>query len=204
TGPAAPSAPDAGEDGPWSAGFGTPAGSERIAGAAEALAAAQEGRLMIRVVSADGRAARAMVESITTQPSVSRVAVLEGRMHDVEAERFVAAVPADEPVVYASSRITGRGLESDDEPDRGPRRLASDAYMLEVEPTERGFALLLAGLRRDPGVLVQLVRTGEPVTTPGGAGDAVWFTRPTRDWQPRIAAPVLVESLGAPASGRGD
>ncbi|MGP1273096.1 MAG: hypothetical protein ACTS22_07165 [Phycisphaerales bacterium] len=168
----------------------------RIASAAEALEAAREGRLLIRLASSDGRAATELIGTITTQPSVSRVAVLEGAVSASSARALAAALPVPTAPVFAS-----REGETDGVRVASPRRVPMGGYMLEVEPTERGFSLLLAGLQREPGVLVQLIRTAEPVTTPGSASDAAWFRGPSRDWQPRIAAPVVVESLTTDEAG---
>lgn len=155
---------------------------------AEALAAAQEGRLVIRVYSPDAQVGRSLVESITMAPSVSRVAVLEGRLDDLEADQIASAIPLPTGPVFAGDPS---GIDAE---RAAPAERASWVYMLEVEPTERGMSLLMAGLSREPGVLVELLRSGEPVTTPGSAGDVSWFRSPSRDWTRRIAAPVVVQS----------
>ncbi len=155
---------------------------------AEALAAAREGRLVIRLYAPDAALGRGLVESITTTPSISRVAVLDGPVTDVDALRIAGAVPTQTGPVYA-------GDPASVDTDRpAPSERASWVYMVEVEPTERGVSLLLAGLSRRPGVLVELLRSGEPVTTPGSAGDVSWFRGPSRDWTRRIAAPIVVQS----------
>lgn len=170
--------------GTWSEGPGV------ILTAGEALEAARSGRLIIRVIGASGSAARSLVESITTEPSVARVAVLAGESDRATLAVYASALPEESGPVYAStSDSPGR--------ERGERLRprAESAYTIEVEPTERAFALLLSGLRREPTVLVELVRTAEPVTTPGSVSDFGWFRRSPRHWQPRIAAPVVVETL---------
>ncbi|MEM9662243.1 MAG: hypothetical protein AAF937_08025 [Planctomycetota bacterium] len=155
---------------------------------AAALEAALEGRLVIRLYSPDGAAGRHLVESITMAPSVSRVAVLEGQLTDVEASRIAGSIPVPTGPVYAGDP---EDVELRPQPQDGR---ASWVYMIEVEPTERGMSLLLAGLSRRPGVLVELLRSGAPVTTPGSADDVSWFRSPSRDWTRRVAAPIVVQS----------
>ncbi|MEO0629663.1 MAG: hypothetical protein AAFY46_02910 [Planctomycetota bacterium] len=156
---------------------------------AEALAAAQEGRLVIRVFSPDAERGRGLVESITTAPSVSRVAVLQGRMADHAADRIAEAIPVPTGPVFAADPGAAPA-PAGPSPDR-----ASWVYMIEVEPTERGMSLLISGLSRERGMLVEMLRSDAPVTTPGSAGDVSWFRKPSRDWTHRIAAPVVVQSV---------
>ncbi|MEM9166785.1 MAG: hypothetical protein AAGB48_07140 [Planctomycetota bacterium] len=162
--------------------------AERIEDPAAMLAAAREGRLILRVVSADAHAALEAVESITTQPSVARVAVLEGAMDRDAGLTLAGALPASGPPVYASERTLAA---------RAARTTVSfdGAYMLRVEPTERGLGLLVAGLGRDARVSVQAIRSAEPVTTPGRVADLIWFRSPSRTWQPRVSAPVVIETV---------
>jgi hypothetical protein len=165
-------------------------GPAAIRTAGEALAAAREGRLVVRVIGSSESSARALVETITTEPSVSRVAVLAGESDAGVLAVLSSSLPEEPGAVFASSETAEPGAAGLVRP-----RVVS-AYTIEVEPTERGFSLLLSGLRRDPAVLVELVRTAEPVTTPGSVSDAGWFRRSPRHWQARIAAPVLIETLG--------
>lgn len=157
---------------------------------AEALAAAQEGRLVIRVFSPDAERGRGLVESITTAPSVSRVAVLQGRMADHAADRIAEAIPVPTGPVFAADPTA-----TFDPPEGSSADRASWVYMIEVEPTERGMSLLISGLSRERGMLVEMLRSDAPVTTPGSAGDVSWFRKPSRDWTHRIAAPVVVQSV---------
>ncbi|MEL6796371.1 MAG: hypothetical protein AAFO89_06050 [Planctomycetota bacterium] len=155
---------------------------------AQALAAALEGRLVIRLYSPNAASGRWLVESITATPSVSRVAVLRGQLTDTEAERIAGSIPSPTGPVFAGDPAGVAAM---------PERLAGRAswvYMIEVEPTERGMNLLLAGLSRRPGMLVELLRSGEPVTTPGSVSDVSWFRASSRDWTRRIAAPIVVQS----------
>ena len=156
---------------------------------AQAMAAALEGRRVIRRYSPNAASGRWLVESITATPSVSRVAVLQGQLTDTEAERIAGSIPSRTGPVFAGdpSDVTAPSPVS-----RGGR--ASWVYMVEVEPTERGMNLLLAGLSRRPGVLVELLRSGKPVTTPGSVNDVSWFRSPSRDWTRRVAAPIVVQS----------
>jgi hypothetical protein len=164
------------------------AGTTVLASAAEALEAAREGRLVIRIYSPNAQAGRSLVESVTMTASVSRVAVLEGAVDVGAASRIAEAVPVPTGPVFAGDPA---GL---DVPEVRSGERASWVYMLEVEPTERGISLLVAGLSREPGMLVELLRSDRPVTTPGSADDVSWFREPSRQWTRRIAAPVIVQS----------
>jgi hypothetical protein len=161
---------------------------------AEALAAARQGRLVIRMVAVNPEAAVRLIEDMS-MGGAARVAVVSGRLDDTQAAALEVALPDRPGLVYAATseqaREQGRGQAR-----AGLMRLEA-AYMLEVEPTERAFALLLARLGSERGVMVQLARSAEPVTTPGSVASLSWFRRPSDAWQARISAPVVIETFSA-------
>ncbi|MEO1583506.1 MAG: hypothetical protein AAFR96_02905 [Planctomycetota bacterium] len=176
----------------WTAGDAT-----AISTPAEALAAAEQGRLLIRVFSPHPSVGRGLIETITTTPSVSRVAVLLGEAEGIEASSALAAVPVTLGPVFAGDASL-RELASEASASASASgvggRASSWVYLLEIEPTERGFSLLMSGLSRDRGALVQLWRSDRPLTTPGSVDGVLSFEGPPRRWSRRVAAPVVVQS----------
>lgn len=156
--------------------------------AAEALELAREGRLIVRLVSSREASTARADALLTGQSELSRFATIDGRVDDDAALAFGEALPT----------ISAPVMASDDHEQTGPRRTQREqqgAYMLRVEPSERAFTLLIAKLRSEQGVAVELIGATRPVTTPASAKDLTSLADEPASWRSRISVPVVVEAI---------
>lgn len=160
-----------------------------VASAEEALLLAREGRLVIRLVAARASAAEEAGRLLAGEGDLTRFAAIEGRLTQPEALALGEALPVREAPVIASADPS-RTAES-------PRtvREARGSYMLRVEPSERAVSMLIARLRSEPGIAVELIGTPSPVATPASARDLASLSGEPSGWRSRISVPVVVEEI---------
>lgn len=160
-----------------------------VASAEEALLLARQGRLVIRLVASRASAAEEAGRLLAGEGDLTRFAAIEGRLTQPEALALGEALPVREEPVIAS--------EDPARPAESPRtvREARGSYMLRVEPSERAMGLLIARLRSERGIAVELVGTPAPVTTPASARDLASLSGEPSGWRSRIGVPVVVEEI---------
>lgn len=160
-----------------------------VATTEEALRLAQSGRLIVRLVSSRPESTRQAARQLSSHNGLARLALVEGRLSDEAAAGIARGLPDSSPPIMASA---------DEKPAKGvppTRRQAVGSYMLRVEPSERALTLLLARLREQPGIRVELVGAASQVTTPASAGDIATLAGEPSSWQPRIGVPVVLEEI---------
>lgn len=164
------------------------AGPRIITSPAEALELARQGRLVIRLTSASSATTRTLVEDLTMTAALSRFASLDGALDPAQSTTIAQALPdAVDPILASKDHPASSG------PSISRQRVG--VYMLRVEPTERAFMLLFAKLRTYDRTIVEVIATGEPVTTPGSAADLSRLRRSPDKWAPTISMPVVVEKI---------
>lgn len=160
-----------------------------VASAAEALRLAQSGRLVVRVVSSRADSTGVLARQLSNENGLARLALVEGRLTDEAALGLTRALPgATEPIMASAEAKPGQGA-------RRTQREPIGSYMLRIEPSERAFALVLAKLREQPGVTLELVGTAGPVVTPASAEDVASLAGEPASWRSRIGVPVVVEEI---------
>ena len=164
------------------------AGPHTVETPAEALKLARQGRLVVRLASADPTTTRTLVDDLTMTATLSRFASIDGPITGDQSLAVMDALPAVDGPIMASAKHPG--------PDGAKvAREPVGVYMLRVEPTERAFMLLLTKLRTYDHTIVEIVAAADPVTTPGSASDLSRLRRSPGQWAPKISMPVVVEEI---------
>jgi len=159
-----------------------------VATAAEALELARQGRLVVRVVSSRTSATDRFATLLSGEGELSRFASVDGSITESEALALHTSLPsASQPMLASGEEPKSTALLTE--------RETKGSYMLRVEPSERAFTLLLAKLRSEPGVALELVGTVRPVTTPASAADLASLAGEPASWRSRISVPVVVETI---------
>jgi hypothetical protein len=183
----------------------------------EAVALAREGRLAIRVTARDLRGLSRLEQDGATRRGNQSWQL----SRDVPPAVLAAALPATSEASRAfvraahalgSSTETGTAMFSTASlisPLIGPGATVtsfapsviatgpalSASYLLDVPQTERAFDAVRAVLRdRLKGeVVFAELPDAMPAATKADAQSALWWTKPSSQWSPRVTVPVLVE-----------
>ena len=159
-----------------------------VASAGEALELARQGRLIVRLSGARTSSIDETRRLLAGDSELARFASVEGAVESDRALALAEALPKIEEPILASAN---------DQPTTAPRttREQKGAYLLRVEPSERAFALLIARLKSDRDMHVELVGSVDPVTTPASANDIASLAGEPASWRSRISVPVVVEAI---------
>ncbi|MCA9271408.1 MAG: hypothetical protein KDA31_00025 [Phycisphaerales bacterium] len=159
-----------------------------VASASDALELARQGRLIVRLSGSRASSIDETRRLLAGDSELARFAAVEGAVEEERAIALANALPITEQPILASG---------DDAPASAPRttRVQRGAYMLRVEPSERAFTLLIAKLRSDRAMTIELVGSVEPVTTPATARDITSLAGEPASWRSRISVPVVVEAI---------
>jgi hypothetical protein len=183
----------------------------------EAVALAREGRLAIRVTARDLRGLSRLEQDGATRRGTQSWQL----SRDVPPAVLAAALPATSEASRAFVRAAhalGSSTESGTamfstasliSPLIGPGATVttfapaviatgpalSASYLLDVPQTERAFDAVRAVLRdRLKGeVVFAELPDAMPAATKADAQSALWWTKPSSQWSPRVTVPVLVE-----------
>jgi hypothetical protein len=183
----------------------------------EAVALAREGRLAIRVTARDLRGLSRLEQDGATRRGNQSWQL----SRDVPPAVLAAALPATSEASRAFVRAAhalGSSTESGTamfstasliSPLIGPGATVttfapaviatgpalSASYLLDVPQTERAFDAVRAVLRdRLKGeVVFAELPDAMPAATKADAQSALWWTKPSSQWSPRVTVPVLVE-----------
>lgn len=159
-----------------------------VASASDALELARQGRLIVRLSGARPSSIDQTRRLLAGDSELSRFAAVEGAVDEDRALALAQALPEAELPVMVSADDTSSTAQRTTRDKQG-------AYLLRVEPSERAFALLIAKLKSERGMQVELVGSVDPVTTPANAGDIASLAGEPASWRSRISVPVVVEAI---------